>query len=271
MESRSSTIAPRRLGSLLDETFAIYWKHLRRFVALVALVQVPISLISLAMFQLVQAEMAILVVALMLGLLGTVFAYGSVVFAVGQHYVSGGIEFRRCYARVWLRVLSLGIVTSVFAAALLAVLIGLTLTEQPIVASLTLVMVFPVIAVAVYWSMAVQAVIVENYKAVGAFKRSFALIRGSWWRIFGITVVLWLVAFGLAVTLTVLFVVASLIAEAATGSGLQLVQFLGNLVVGIVVPPVLFIAGTLLYYDMRVRKEHYNLSVLSQEMGAAAL
>jgi len=37
------------------------------------------------------------------------------------------------------------------------------------------------------------------------------------------------------------------------------------------VPPVLSIAITLLYYDLRVRNEGFNIEKLSQEMGLASV
>lgn len=40
--------------------------------------------------------------------------------------------------------------------------------------------------------------------------------------------------------------------------------------VGVVTLPVATIAFTLLYYDLRVRMEGYDLNALSQEMGVAA-
>ena len=45
---------------------------------------------------------------------------------------------------------------------------------------------------------------------------------------------------------------------------------LGGVLVGIFVLPVLFIAGTLVYYDVRIRKEQFDLTVLRREMGLAA-
>ena len=48
------------------------------------------------------------------------------------------------------------------------------------------------------------------------------------------------------------------------------VELLGSLLVAVVVPPVGFIAGTLIYYDLRVRKEDYDFATLSQEMGVAS-
>jgi len=45
------------------------------------------------------------------------------------------------------------------------------------------------------------------------------------------------------------------------------IQGIGSIFVETIVLPVLFIAVTLLYYDLRVRKEQYNVSALSEEMG----
>jgi len=49
-----------------------------------------------------------------------------------------------------------------------------------------------------------------------------------------------------------------------------LFELLGSIVVAVAVPPIAGIASTLIYYDLRVRKENYDLTTLSQEMGVAA-
>ena len=46
-------------------------------------------------------------------------------------------------------------------------------------------------------------------------------------------------------------------------------QIATGMAVTTLAPPVLFIANTLLYYDMRVRKEHFDLEQLSNDMGLA--
>ena len=47
MAQRQETILPRTLGDLLNETFSIYGKHFWRFIGLVAIVQLPLSLLGL--------------------------------------------------------------------------------------------------------------------------------------------------------------------------------------------------------------------------------
>ena len=270
MEQRPQTLPARNLGALLDETFAIYGRHLWRFITLVAVVQVPVSIVSTGLYQVFEGGPVVFAAAVALEGFGTVFVYGAAVFSVGQHYITGEITLRECYGRAWWRVLSLLGVTIVVLLIISILVVPPTLTDQGAVVTLASILIAPAIAVLVYLTMPVQAVIVEGMNAPAALRRSFELIRGSWWRIFGITLVLGLVALGLAIVLSIPF---ALIAALGSGqaSGLSFVsQFVGDAIVQSIVQPVVFIAGTLLYYDMRVRKEEYSLSTMSAEMGIAA-
>ena len=53
------------------------------------------------------------------------------------------------------------------------------------------------------------------------------------------------------------------------GSG-SIVSEFASLIVVTITTPLLSIAGTLLYYDLRVRREEYDLATLSQELGLAS-
>jgi len=126
-----------------------------------------------------------------------------------------------------------------------------------------------VAAYMVYLAVAVPVVIVEGYKSMGALRRSFGLVRHSEWRIIGNLAVYLLVAFGLSVVLLLPFLLVSFgAAPDATTIVSQAVLVIGSVIVGVVAPPVIFIAVTLLYYDLRVRNEDYNVVRLTQEMGA---
>jgi hypothetical protein len=76
--------------------------------------------------------------------------------------------------------------------------------------------------------------------------------------------------FGLGVVVAVPFAVASWLAPGGASGVGDLIRLLGDITVLAVVPPVYAIAGTLLYYDLRVRKENYDMSELSRELGLAA-
>ena len=270
LEHRASTLSPRSLKSLLDETFAVYGMHFWRFIGLVAVVQVPVALVSLIVLQVTGDGVAPFFATEVLRVFGTVVAYGAAVFAVGQHYVSGEADIRGCYDRTVGRARTLIILGGVLAIATIGLLEVMLNADQPFVTEIGVALFMIAIGIGIYWSMAVQAVIVEGFKAAGALRRSFALVRGSWWRVFGISLVFGLVALGLGIVISLPFALLSLANGGGPTSGLSdLTLFLGRLVVGITVPPVLFISGTLLYYDLRVRKEEYDFAGLSREMGIA--
>ena len=256
MEDHRNSLPARGLGDLLNETFAIYGKHFRRLLALVAIVQVPASLLTL----ITSGGMATFVIVGLLTALAGACAYAGVVFAVGQHYLTGEVDISACYARVWGRIASL-----LTLAVVLAVVTGLGLLLAVIVVPAIV-----MIVVMVYWSLSSQAVVVEGRKPLDALKRSFRLVQGSWWRVFGITIVLLLVLLGLGLILLAPFALASrLVApDGNTVSGTAF-EYLSGLIVAVAVPPLLAIATTLLYYDLRVRKENYDFNALSREMGRA--
>ena len=256
----------RNLPKLLDETFVIYGRHFWRFASLAAFVQIPVSLVTLAVFLMVDDSAAAFFALFMLGSLGTIFVYGAVVYAVGQQYVSGGISVRACYARAWWRVVSLAVYALILSGITYGILLSLAHVTQLVVVA------FVAIVVIVHMSMAVQAAIVQGYKTAGALKRSYSLVRGKWWRIFGILLVIGLVATGLGIVASIPFAIPLMVLGADPGSqAANYIQALGGLAVRTFVLPVIFIAGTLLYYDLRVREEEYDLTKLTQEMGLAAV
>ena len=240
----------RSLGELLNETFAIYGKRFKRIIVLVAIVQVPVGLLGFIS----NAGVATFAALLVVGLLATLVVYGVTISAVGQHYLSGDIGIANSYKRVWVRVVSLA---------------SLALILAPVLAlgAVSLILLFPAI---VLLAVAVPAVVVEGHRPAAALRRAFEIIQGSWLRVSGIALVILLVMVGLGLLVQTPFALASYVAAPAGASALgSLFRFAGGLLVAIVTPPVAAIAFTLLYYDLRVRMEGYDLRALSQEMGVA--
>jgi hypothetical protein len=241
----------RSLGELLNETFAIYGKRFKRIIGLVALVQVPVGLLSL----IPNAGVATFAALLVAGLLAAVVVYGVTIAAVGQHYLTGEIGIGNSYARVWLRVVSLA---------------SLALILAPVLAlgAASLILLVPAIALL---GVAVPAVVVEGRGPAAALRRAFEIVQGSWLRVSGIALVILLVMIGLGLLVQTPFALASYIAAPEGASALgSLFRLAGGLLVGVVSLPVATIAFTLLYYDLRVRMEGYDLGALSREMGVAA-
>ena len=83
--------------------------------------------------------------------------------------------------------------------------------------------------------------------------------RGSWWRVFGIGVVFVLIEFGL---LMVSLIAASILASLIPAMGDIL-----NTGVGALLFPINAVGATLVYLDLRVRKEGYTLEEMASEIG----
>lgn len=264
MQQSPDRLPERNLGDLLNETFAVYGRNFRDIVILMAIIQIPVSIVA----QLMGDTITGLVVVGFVSAMGNGLVYGAVAYATGQGYFDNRIDVKRCYERVGWRLLSI-LLISLIPAAVLGAVLGLARIEN----DLTVFLIFPALGLLVYliyWNIAVPSIIFEGHKAVQGFKRSFTLIEGHWWRVFGINMVFGLVALGLVIIVSIPFAIASRIAmgegeEANMAS--TIMEFLAAATTSVLVLPVIFIAGTLLYYDLRVRKEGFNTDRLSQEMG----
>ena len=254
-EGRPQTLPARKLGELLSETFAIYGRHFLHLIGLVAMVQVPVSLITMTVTLIQGGGLAVFVASVLLNFFGMALVYAMVAFAVGQHYVIGKIDIRRCYERVWWRIVSLILLCLALAPVFL------------LFSALLIILVIPAIALV---AIPIQSVIIEGHTFSAALQRSFTLARGNWGRVLGIALVYGFVGLGLAILLYLPFLIIAVIAAPTEGSVLtDAVQVLGSVTVSILVPPVLAIAGTLLYYDLRVRKEDYDFTTMGRELGIA--
>ena len=114
--------------------------------------------------------------------------------------------------------------------------------------------------------LATQAIVIEGCGAFEGLRRSWRLVGQSLWRSIGIVLLVFLMASivsyivqlpMLAVAMVSTFVLKSLVLS----QGLNALATYGAL---ILILPLQFIIFTLLYYDLRVRKEGYDLELLAQ-------
>ena len=125
-----------------------------------------------------------------------------------------------------------------------------------------------VVWILVRWSVAIPVMLVEGVGPTRALGRSWNLVRGHWWRLLAIFIVAYLLtstissgvgalAGGLAALLP------GLSADVRGGAFLTAVTLSSALV-----EPVIPIVLTLLYYDLRVRNEAFDLDVLAAAAAA---
>jgi hypothetical protein len=115
-----------------------------------------------------------------------------------------------------------------------------------------------------------QAIVLEGCGPLAGLRRSWRLIGSAFWRALGIFVLVILLSYLISVipSLMVVFGLNLLSGGAIRDSDIIRNQALGSLVaqVGLIVAlPLLFSIYTLLYYDLRVRKEGYDLELMAQQ------
>jgi hypothetical protein len=118
--------------------------------------------------------------------------------------------------------------------------------------------------VACGYGVTTPAVVLERLSSsFDAFSRSWDLTRGFRLKVFGVAAVTWLIAQLLPqlVVFTISFVILS------ASPALQPFLVVVTSLLSILLAPVMPCALTLLYYDLRVRREAFDLQMLSQELG----
>lgn len=240
MEPRLDLNRPRDLGALLSDAFALYRRWFGVFAGIALAVVVPVELVveGIGLGQLTSSydatpsREASAVSAVLL-----FFIVTPLLTAMNARAVMDVGEGREPDAR---RAIQAGL--DVFAP-LLAVLVLVFLGVLCGVALLVL----PGIYLAVRWFVAPQTVVVEGKQGPEALQRSAELVRGYWWRVLGVVIVLNLVAGVMGLIIATPF---AAIADAANSGAIALI---GTILGNAVTLSFVGLAGTLLYFDLRTR------------------
>ncbi|HEX8052056.1 MAG TPA: hypothetical protein VF517_03625, partial [Thermoleophilaceae bacterium] len=196
--------------------------------------------------------------------------------AIGQAYLgerTGWREslvygLRRLHSILWI-VLLMGL------ALLLVFIAGVFFIGVAFLFPLLLLVVIPLalapfVYLGVSWSLALPALLLEGARGVKALGRSHSLVQGRWWRTFGLLVLAWLlVLFVTTVVAGALAGVTYVVSDENTVTAVGL-NFLANLVASVLTTPFLATVTIVLYFDLRVRKEAFDLQLLAGAIGGRA-
>ncbi len=228
----------------------------------------------------------------LLGAIASVFQTAALSIVVSERFLGRTITIGEAYRRALRRWLSLFLVIliagmvflllgTIFVVPFIGIfaLIGTRQSFQSSPQLATLAMILPlfgcllfipaIIALVLFstrWAFATQAVVLEDQNSTGALRRSWRLVGGSFWRVLGIIGLIGILIYVLSLAITavagvIFFVVPSLVVRAAANTLL-------TGMVGILLTPIQIAALTLLYYDLRIRKEGFDLELLSGQIDA---
>lgn len=153
-----------------------------------------------------------------------------------------------------------------FAATRVLPLLGLSILYFLGVIGATILLVIPGIWLSVAWSLGYPALLSEGIGPAAALGRSFRLVKGRWWATFAALLVMYLIVavisgiLGLVVGATL---VAAIDSEVVAAVLLTIV----NIISSLVTLPLFAAVLTIIYFDLRVRKEGFDLQLLAQGVG----
>jgi hypothetical protein len=258
----SPRFEPMTAGVLLDRAFRLYTGNFALMLGICAAAYVPFYLIMLAIEASIGGNLPSRDGGLSTLLFQVVFmilwasiafpiASGATTFAISERYLGNevtiGEAMRRGLSHFW--PLSIAQIT-----ATIRVMFGFLL------------LIVPGILWMLSYALIVPAILIEGQKAIPSLSRSRDLVKGYRGKVFCILLVVNL----LQVILTAgVGLIAGMFFSAEAGSGAILSSAMNNLL-SIFLTPLGIIAAILLYYDMRIRKEGFDLEMLSRALATEA-
>ena len=156
-----------------------------------------------------------------------------------------------------------------FAAGRLLPLIGLALLYFIGIIPAFIALIIPGIWLSVAWSLSYPALLSEGLGPVAAVRRSFRLVRGRWWATFGALFVMYLLVAVVSGIIGVLFG-ATLIAATDNEAVAAVISTIANTLSSLITLPLMAAVLTIIYFDLRVRKEGFDLQLLARGVGREA-
>lgn len=266
-------LRPLSLGEILDRTFTLYRRNFLLFAGIIAIPQLMVLAFNLAQTFMKGARAANVassvstslgVTLIILGLVGVIvyfvaylFAHGGTVYAVSDLYLGRPTSIRASLSRMR------GQAGNLFGVSMLnglAMLAGFIL------------LIVPGIYMACRLSTCVPAALLENLGPRDSLERSFKLTKDNAGRAFVIYCLYFAVLYGMFLLLAFPFLIA--VAMSAKNPGMArtwlALSQCGTSVATILVTPIFTIASTVFYYDLRVRKEAFDLQMMMNPNEAVA-
>jgi hypothetical protein len=266
-------LRPLSVGEILDRTFTIYRNYFVLFIGISAIPQLLVLALSLAQVAVlmpagfpapgargvptpplssvgsVASYLILAFLALVVTLIALILSQGATVIAVSELYLGRTITIGESFRRVRGE---LGTIFGVMMLNGLATFVGLIL------------LIVPGVYVMCRLLVGIPAALLENLGSRAAVERSWQLTEDSAGRAF----LIFLLYFALSMAATMFFAFPFQMAIILVKGNPSLVLVfmglaqVGTFIANVLVVPVMTIASAILYYDLRVRKEAFDLQVM---------
>jgi len=274
-------LRPLGVGEILDVGIKIYTRNLLTLFKIVAVVVIPVQFLT-AIITLTATPDALvgpmtgetefqpgepveesefwtflagLGLILLLGFLSSTLATAASFKAVGAAYLGGAPDWRsslsfatrKLHSVLWVSILS-GLFTVLGFIALIV----------------------PGIWLYGCYAVALPALLTEDTRGTKALRRSFRLVRHRWWPTFGLLILTAILAglVGQAIGLLFTGLIFTPLGDSVFVS--VVLNALSSTIASVLTTPAVAAITSVLYFDLRVRKEGFDLQLLAQRIGATA-
>jgi hypothetical protein len=274
-------LRPLSIGELLDRSFSIYRRNFFLFLGIsviphllvlaIQLARLTFTALSFPVFPGATSELqapssgfslegllsaaAFFILGLMVAVIAYLFSQGGTVFAVSEIYLGRGTTIGQSLRRVRGELISLFFVVCLGYMAIFSGFLFLLI---------------PGVYLACRLCVCIPAALLENLGPVDAFSRSFQLTEDNAGRAFLmllLSAVLWYDAI-IVVDVPFVFAVQAAVHSPGTIRTLTALVEVGNWVANVLITPVVTIASTIFYFDLRVRKEGFDLQLMLNPLRA---
>lgn len=250
---RPLDLRPRGVGELLDGAIKLYVANWATFMGIVAVVVVPFGLLQ-ALFATPPAidgaapapGGAALVLGVVEGLLVFTVVEAAMAKTAADVYLGEPVGIAKTYR---------------YAVPLIGSLLWVVLVAGLAVVGGFILLIVPGIFLLLRFYFALIVLVVEGERGTQAMRRSWRLVKGSTWRVLGITLLVALIAGVAQGILAAPFAIAGFVTETLA------LSIVGDVVASVLVTPLVSLVTVLLYFDLRVRKEGFDLELLARDLG----
>jgi hypothetical protein len=256
MSANELYLEPMTAGMILDRTFRLYTKNFALMIGVTALVQLPLLAVTVLAPLVRESSVVLGVLATLIWLFTFLASFliltplvtGAATKAISERYLGNEITVGAALKFSW---------GYVWTLLLIHFVVGIIVTVG------TFLFVIPGVFFWLSYILVVPVTVLENIRDGNRVRqRSWDLVTDHRWKVFAVVVVLIVPQFVLSIS-------GPLYLQYVFGMESALGEVMGGLLSGLMsllLYPLQAIAITLLYYDLRIRKEGFDLEILSREI-----
>ena len=287
--SNTSTLQPMGVSEILDTTFSLYRKHFLLFLGIITVYFLG-SLVTYSLESFLQDTDLKNLIANHANMPFVLVSMGGVIIATAaillEKHITSTDALKQALRRFWHLLGGYLLWVTILVIPLIVTLLFLSSSIirgifSSSVLFIPLVFAPFVIYFAVRWGFVFEILLLEKTNVQNAFKRSSELVRGTWWRVFGMLILILLLSVAILYIFEISLGMIFILTKMAGGTGFkELIQWsvmeadLGSsnllfyaimtctdLILSAFIFPIWVIGVTLLYFDQRIRKEGFDITI----------